>query len=273
MSNSKNQLNTKYSVIIPYWNAEPWLGRCCESLTNQEGDFTFYLVNDGSTDNGEAIVNEYANRDPRIVMLNNEHTKGVSGARNTGIDHTETEWVTFLDADDELLEGAYETITKVLQANPGGRLYQLNHLRYYTRIDKLTLKYANNGGEYTVRNLPDIWWGAWNKIIRKDLLSNIRFNEGLQYGEDGLFVLECMAAEKRLIHAERQAVIVKHRFDNKNSLSHVKDGVALIKQVRAYEDFILTQEDPDARQATCDILAELWTSQRFKELLGEGTRT
>lgn len=272
VDNSKNRADTKYSVIVPYWNAEPWIGRCCESLTKQDGDFEFILVNDSSTDNSEAIVNEYANRDARFVMINNERRKGVSGARNTGILHTRTEWLTFLDADDEFLDNAHETFTKVIATDKTARFYQLNHLRYYTRIDKLTLKYANDAGTYSIKNLPDIWWGVWNKLIRRDLLTDIRFDENLQYGEDGLFVLECMAAEKRLVHAERNTVMIKHRFDNKDSLSHVKHATDLIKQCRGYEDLILRQPDPDVRQTTCDILAELWTSQRFKELLGQDAK-
>ena len=125
----------KYSVIVPYWNAEPWLGRCCESLTRQAGDFDFILVNDSSTDNSEAIANEYANRDQRFVLMDNERTKGVSGARNTGIVHARTEWLTFLDADDELLDDAHHTFTKVIATDKTARFFQLNHLRYYSRID------------------------------------------------------------------------------------------------------------------------------------------
>lgn len=261
----------KIDVIVPYWNSEQWVGRCCESLVMQDGDFEFLLVNDGSTDNGEAIVNEYANRDSRITMLNNEHAKGVSGARNTGIDHANAEWITFLDADDELLPGAHETFVGVIGCDNRANIIQMNHLRYYTKIDKLTLKYANERGIYHINNLPDIWWGVWNKLLKRDFLNGIRFDENLQYGEDGMFVLECMAKDNYMFHADRTTTALKHRFDNKNSLSHVKCGADLIKQVRAYEDFILRQTDPTIRQVVCDIIAELWTSQRFHDLLGAGT--
>ena len=123
--------NMKISVIIPFWNSEKWIGRCCESLLKQKGDFEFLFIDDKSTDRGRDVVLSYCNKDPRFRLIANAYGKGVSGARNTGLQVAEGEWITFLDADDEYLDDAYETFMKVIAADSRANIHQMNHLRYY----------------------------------------------------------------------------------------------------------------------------------------------
>ena len=88
------------SVIIPIYNAEPYLGRCINSvLRSNYEDFELILVDDGSTDGCLRICEEYAGTDPRITVLSQEN-KGVSTARNRGLEVCRGEWVIFVDADD-----------------------------------------------------------------------------------------------------------------------------------------------------------------------------
>ena len=244
------------SVIVPYWNAEKWLGRCCESLLKQEGEFEFLLISDHCTDNSDDIARDYACKDKRFTVIWNTHAKGVSGARNTGLDVARGEWVTFLDADDELMPDAYAAFTSTIRRDPKADIHQLNHIRYYTAISKKTIKYTNNAGRYDKDNLPDIWWCVWNKVIRRGFLKGIRFNEGLQYGEDGLFILECLAKGAYINHAERNVVAVMHRFGNKKSLSHVKTVQDIIKQIREYEAFLFRHAS--MRQLVALEISKLW---------------
>ena len=138
------------SVIVPYWNAGKWIGRCTESLIRQTGDFEFIMVDDFSTDN------PVFEKDDRFILLKNQHSKGVSGARNTGIEAAHGEWITFLDADDELMPDAYKLFSVAIMRDPEAVMHQLNHLRYYTKINKTALKYTNREGEYIVPHLPDV---------------------------------------------------------------------------------------------------------------------
>ena len=97
------------SVIIPYKDAERFISRCANSLIVQDGDFEFIFVNDNFQDGG---YDEYTLKkdfdDKRIVMLNNEHAHGVSGARNTGIEHARGEWLTFLDRKSTRLNSSHQ---------------------------------------------------------------------------------------------------------------------------------------------------------------------
>ena len=252
------------SVVVPYWNSEKWLRRCLESLKRQSGDFEFILVDDHSTDAGRMIMDEYAGTDKRFRLITNELTKGVSGARNMGMDCARGEWVTFLDADDEMAENAYAVFAEETKVD--ANIHQFNHIRQY-RYKRL-IKFDNNAGWFRINNLPDCWWGVWNKLYRRDFLDGVRYLEGLQYGEDGLFVLTSLAKDKRIHHAEHDAVTVVHHFNNQKSLSHIKQGSDLITQVHAYEDFLLSQNDPEVRRAVCLEISKLWATPRMLELVG-----
>ena len=88
------------SVIIPVYNAEPYLARCLGSvLGSSYPDFELLLINDGSTDRSLEICTEYARRDSRIRLFSQEN-RGVSAARNRGLEECSGEWIVFVDADD-----------------------------------------------------------------------------------------------------------------------------------------------------------------------------
>lgn len=259
------------SVIVPYWNSEKWICRCVKSLKLNKGDFEFIMVNDHSDDDGEAVGRAAAEGDNRFCFIDNKGRRGPSGARNTGIRAAEGEWITFLDADDEMLPNAYKIFIRVIKADERANVHQMNHLRYYTAIDKLALKYTNERGIYSSVNLPDMWFGVWNKLYRRSFIkeNRIEFNESLFYGEDGLFVLECLAKDDYIHHASRNVTAVKHRFDNKQSLSHIKTLDDLITYIHKLEAFALRTDNKAVALAGCRILAENWTSPRLSEALME----
>lgn len=256
------------SVIVPYRDAAEWIDRCAESLRAQKGIAQFILVNDNSKDGGDEIAWRHAREDARFFLLENNRGPGVSGARNTGLEAAAGEWITFLDADDELLPDAIDIMGRAVRRYDA-QIFQFNHLRYYTKIDKEALKYTNDAGLYTIENPPKMWFGVWNKIYAAALVQDVRFDERIQYGEDGLFNLACLAKAKRIRHMSRETVTVRHRFDNPESLSRTKAAADLIKEVHAYESFLLRQTDPDVRRFVCDELARLWGGVTFRKIFVE----
>lgn len=255
------------SVIVPYKNAEQTLERCCESLTRQDGDFQFVMVNDWSEDGGQDIVSKYVRGDdPRFMSLYNHHNPGVSGARNTGIDYAAGDWITFLDADDMFTDHADKVLQSVTKLS--ANVIQFNHWRKSRKTgqNRLSQRYKNYDGIYDLENLPKGWCFVWNKLYRAGFLKGIRFVEGLQYGEDELFVLECLAKQNRIVHREGSFMI--HTFDGDHKLSRNKTAEDLLDQVHGLEDFIMSHDDPVVRTAACKVLAEHWGSPSFLKIIG-----
>lgn len=112
-----SRLEGGVSVIIPVFNAEPWLERCLAGVRGQTfPDLEILLVDDGSTDGGPAICRRHAEADARIRLIRQDN-RGPSAARNTGLDAATRPYLLFTDADDwpepamvaTLLEGMRDT--------------------------------------------------------------------------------------------------------------------------------------------------------------------
>ena len=103
-------MGIKISVVLPVYNVANYLRKCLDSLVNQTfKDFEVICVNDGSTDLSLSILEGYSLSDSRFKIITQEN-QGLSGARNTGIDQVEGEYVLFVDSDDWLEENALEVL-------------------------------------------------------------------------------------------------------------------------------------------------------------------
>lgn len=256
----------KISVIIPYKDAAKYIGRCINSLISQNsGAFEFLLVDDNSKDESRSIAGSY--KDGRIVLLENERKPGVSGARNTGLDHATGDWITFLDADDIMNPNAFDMFSKAIKVGKDVNIYQFNHYRYYSKINKTALKYTNPSGEYNLASLPVLWYVVWNKLFRAEFLKGVRFNETMLYGEDEMFNLECLAKDGRIVCISR--VTTTHIFENQQSLSKIKGEKEIYKFVEAYTKFIKSHKNAELRAVVCLRLSKNWANG-FKDVLTNG---
>lgn len=265
------------SVVVPYKNAEKWVERCVNSLKKQPGDLEFILINDKSTDKSKSAARAAAKGDKRFRFYENAHAPGVSGARNTGLDQARGEWITFLDADDELAPEASEVFERMIRLDATANIIQANHLRHYEKIGSTKLKYTNERGMYRLCDMPfstwpKCWCMVWNKLLRRSFIEDnqIRFVEGLQYGEDEIFNLTCLIYDDRLFHTKTTTVTVIRHFDNKQSLSRLKanDWASLIRQSQALEEFLLQTDSPKLRCSIYEIIAEHWNSDRYRSAFG-----
>ncbi|MGM9882457.1 MAG: glycosyltransferase family 2 protein [Bacilli bacterium] len=91
----------KISVIIPVYNVEKYLAKCLDSLINQEfSDYEIIVVNDGSPDNSQSIIDSYVEKYPKIVKSYIKENGGQGSARNLGISKAKGEYICFVDSDD-----------------------------------------------------------------------------------------------------------------------------------------------------------------------------
>lgn len=111
----------KFSIIIPLYNKQNFIKRAVNSVLSQyHQDFELIIVNDGSTDQSLYIVSNIS--DDRIKIINQKN-KGVSSARNAGIDLANNEWICFLDADDYWLPNHLDEISYLLNKYPQAKIY------------------------------------------------------------------------------------------------------------------------------------------------------
>ncbi len=105
------------SIIIPIYNSEKYIEQCINSILNQTfKNFELILINDGSTDNSRVICERYENKDKRIKLFNIGN-RGVSSARNLGIENSRGKYIMFCDSDDYVKNTWCEELYKLIKDN------------------------------------------------------------------------------------------------------------------------------------------------------------
>lgn len=120
----------KISVIIPIYNVEKYLRRCLDSVLNQTfTDWQAICVNDGSPDNSDKILDEYAKKDSRFIVVNKKNG-GLSDARNVGMEHATGDYILYLDSDDFIHPQTME-IAYSLAVRDGSDIVSFTYDRIY----------------------------------------------------------------------------------------------------------------------------------------------
>ena len=180
-----------FSVIIPLYNKEGSIAQALDSVMAQEcQDFEVIVVDDGSTDAGAAVVENYG--DPRIRLVRQENA-GVSAARNRGIEEARGEYVAFLDADDVWMPGFLSEIVALQKEFPQCRAQATNYVFNSNGVKSpMILRKIPFGGERGVLvnyfevascSHPPVWTSAVC-IERRLLLEIGGFPVGIKSGED-----------------------------------------------------------------------------------------
>lgn len=96
----------KFSFILPCYNVEKYIARCLDSILNQDiphDEYEIICVNDCSPDNLSNVVRQYQQEYPNIILIEHTENKTAGGARNTGIDYAQGEYIWFVDPDDQIM--------------------------------------------------------------------------------------------------------------------------------------------------------------------------
>ena len=106
-------MGKKVSIIVPVYGVEEWLERCMESLVHQTlQDIEIIVVNDGSPDNSQEIIDRYVKEYPDLVQGHIKENGGLSDARNYGLQYATGEYIAFVDSDDYVDVTMYEKLYK-----------------------------------------------------------------------------------------------------------------------------------------------------------------
>ncbi len=208
----------KISVIIPAYNSEAYLAETLDCLLSQTlKDIQIIVVNDGSIDGTDKIIEEYAKKSDKILPVFQQNA-GVSAARNNGIEKADGEYILFLDSDDLLSENALESIYNSLKETDSDlaicrmETFGIGGNAVNPVVEEIAEKKSVDC--YDKRLLWTFLLG--NKCFRTDLIKKygICFSP-IKYSEDGVFIMQFIHTAKPRITGVYDAVF-KYR---KHSLS------------------------------------------------------
>ena len=217
MSSIENQ-DILISVIVPCYNVEKYLKRCMDSILRQTyRNLEIILVDDGSTDRTGKMCDKYALKDNRIKVVHKENG-GLSTARNTGIEYSTGEYISFCDSDDWIELDTYEYLMELLKKyNPEcvvGRTCDVytvrDHLEFHrkpeepvkvittTEVMKLVLL---NGS------------GVNNRLFKREIFDSIRFPVGIT-NEDEAVIMKIYAMCKTIAMGGKQTYYYRKRANS-----------------------------------------------------------
>ena len=148
-------MQEKISVIVPVYNVEAYLERCVESILKQTySNLEILLVNDGSTDASGYLCDQLASINENIRVFHIEN-RGVSNARNLGIEQSRGEWLTFIDSDDFITNDYLETLISAARADVsvGFSVARVHHVkkRQVTDLHEITGQESICSAEKTMK--------------------------------------------------------------------------------------------------------------------------
>ncbi|EAH7489368.1 glycosyltransferase family 2 protein [Campylobacter coli] len=216
------------SIIIPLFNSCDFIARALQSCINQTlRDIEILVIDDKSEDESVKIALEFAKKDERVKIFQNDENLGTFATRNLGVLKSRAEFIMFLDSDDFLALNACEVaLTKIKQGFDLLCFDAFVHRVKTKQFYRFKQDEAFNQKEFFefLGKQRHFCWSVWAKLFRKDLIlksfERINLYERLSYGEDVLFCymnfLECdkMGVFKECIyHYEFNE---KGRYENKN---------------------------------------------------------
>lgn len=256
----RGQIPVKLSIIVPVYNAAPYLGRCLHALLCQDlppEDYEILCIDDGSTDFSPGLLAVYAAVYPNIRMLRKENG-GVTTARNLGLSEARGKYIWFVDADDIVRENILGKLWSAIEASGCDRLV----VDAYTFPDRLNPEDIRDADSLP-RNTP--WQDAvvWRNILRLDFLKDhqltFRYPE-LTHGEDGLYMYEVSIAGPKTLETGCMAYFYRvHSGSAETAVSMEARQKKLRSYLRLTEILLDYYQNGQRNTATANkLMSYLW---------------
>ncbi|WP_207651659.1 glycosyltransferase [Clostridium beijerinckii] len=222
-------MEKKISIIIPVYNAEKYLRRCIESILNQSyKNFELILIDDGSTDRSGVICDEYCNYDSRVKVCHTENG-GPAIARNKGLNMVTGSYLTFVDADDEILDDAYLKLTEELEKHDVEMIVSSWSVSSDDKIRKVLVgdDIISADDMIGLISINDEKYGGgypWNKFINIEKMKYKLplFDKSLYVYEDKVWVIEIL----KYINKVKLTNIISYKYYIYSfSLSHSSNEI------------------------------------------------
>lgn len=191
-------IKPKISIIIPVYNTSKVINRTLRSVEQQTYlNYEMIIVNDGSTDGTKELLDKYVASHDNNIIIHHQENKGVSAARNKGIELASGEFICFLDSDDTYAPTFLEKILSHIQKTDTKAVFC-----FYNKIDgdQITCYEAKYSDKNQISTFlePNGYFTFCAMLLHKNILSenDIKFNEKLKLAEDILFTIQVMNKTK-----------------------------------------------------------------------------
>lgn len=175
------------SIIIPVYNAEKYLKRCAESLIKQQENIEILLIDDCSTDNSREIARQLQNQNSCVKVIELEKNKGVSNARNVGIENAHGNYIMFCDSDDWYEENAISTFLKLAKKRKADFITANYYISYENKKIKVdTSSYFSKDKITKVEIVSYMTLTSCSKLIKRELFidNNIKYPTDIKRCEE-----------------------------------------------------------------------------------------
>lgn len=252
---NKEITNPKFSIILPVFNVEKYITECFNSILNQTlQDFEVICINDSSTDNSLQILNDFANKDKRFIVITQEN-QGQGVARNNALKIANGEYIVFVDPDDliepNMLEDLYKTFkatnTNVIEFNyktynessKAEKIYSLtNHLKkvHKFKIKKdefYNIKDLKKNLLHKIRFYP--WTRAYSNSFIKETSASF---SPTKRGEDQLFAFIILFNAEKIQYLDK--VLYTYRIRKGSAINSVSDkSLGVFKNSELLKDYMI----------------------------------
>lgn len=248
----------RISIIVPVYKVEKYIRKCIDSILSQTyKDWELILVDDGTPDNSGRICDEYAGRDNRIQVIHKKNA-GVGAARNTGIEKSTGDYITFVDSDDFCTEYYLQNFIEGLEQHNDSDLIIQGMYFYDNGITKELFFDPN----YYVENVKDailqnklLSFGApYCKLFKKEIIDSYSINFATQYsfGEDTYFFFEY------LFHSHKIQLVSTMGYFYRDS-----PGETLSKKCHRFEHLYMFAKDSMSIISSLDQTKEVEKAYSF----------
>lgn len=210
----------EFSVIVPVYNASPYIGKCIESVQKQRiSDWELILVDDGSVDDSLKICSQYAEKDRRIIVLHQEN-QGPGIARNSAIDICKGKYVIFLDADDYLSPLYFDEMKYHNEDVVFFNLQNVDTKGNPKGLDKVSINGQLSKDQFIRQQMTGrIQWGGVRKCVKSQLLKDysIRYTNH-RIGEEPLYSFFVCHYAKSITYVDKPLYVRVLRDDSQSHL-------------------------------------------------------
>lgn len=238
---------------MPVYNVEKYLQECLDSIINQSfKDFEIICVNDGSTDKSLQILEEYAKKDSRFIVMSQQNL-GAGEARNTGLKNASGKYVQFLDSDDyfepNMLEELYNTAEKfstdivvcsAKRIDEDGNIVQNVNPSAHINFKCCPLNTPFSKDDYPDKIFSFYNAAPWNKLYLREMLIkySLKF-QNLSSCNDIGFVRTADASAKRIIVIDKD--LIRYRFNRNGSIAKIRasNTINFLKAKDFIKDFLI----------------------------------